>query len=191
MQFDQFKRREFITLLGGAVGTTIAWPLAVHAQQPTLTTVGYLSTRSPVEAKYVTDAFTRGLNETGYVERRNMTIEFRWAELQYDRLPTLAADLVGRQVAVIAAVGGAHSGLAARAATSTIPIVFVSAGDLITFGLVGSMNRPEANVTGINMITVELAPKRLAFLHELVPAPAVIAMLANPTSPYLSRKPKT
>jgi ABC-type uncharacterized transport system substrate-binding protein len=180
------RRRQFISLLGGAT----AWPLAVHAQQPAITTVGYLSTRSPSEAKYVTDAFTRGLNETGYIEGRNLAIEFRWAELQYDRLPTLASDLVRRQVAVIAAVGGAHSGLAAKAVTSTIPIVFVSAGDPITFGLVASMNRPDGNVTGINMITVELAPKRLALLHELVPAPAAIAMLANPTSPYFGPETK-
>ncbi len=179
------RRREFITLLGGAT----AWPLAVHAQ-PAITTVGYLSTRSPSEAKYVTDAFTRGLNETGYIEGRNLAIEFRWAELQYDRLPTLASELVRRQVAVVAAVGGAHSGLAAKAVTSTIPIVFVSAGDPITFGLVASMNRPDGNVTGINMITVELAPKRLALLHELVPAPAGITMLANPTSPYFGPETK-
>ena len=186
MRSIQLKRREFITFLAG----TTAWPLAVRAQQPPITTVGYLSTRSPGEAKYVTDAFTRGLNEAGYVEGRNLVIEFRWAELQYDRLPTLASDLVRRQVAVIAAVGGAHSGLAAKAVTSTIPIVFVSAGDPITFGLVASMNRPDGNVTGINMITVELAPKRLAILHELVPAPAVIAMLANPTSPYFESESK-
>jgi ABC-type uncharacterized transport system substrate-binding protein len=186
MQFDQMKRREFITLLSGAA----AWPLAARAQHSTTPTVGYLSTRSPGEAKYVTDAFTQGLNETGYVEGRNLAIEFRWAELQYDRLSTLASDLVRRQVAVIAAVGGAHSALAAKAVTSTIPIVFVSAGDPVTFGLVASMNRPDGNVTGINMITVALAPKRLALLHELVPAPAVIAMLANPTSPYFEPETK-
>jgi putative tryptophan/tyrosine transport system substrate-binding protein len=179
------RRRTFITLFGGAA----AWPLAAHGQ-PAMPTIGYLSTRSPGEAKYVTDALTRGLNETGYVEGRNLTIEFRWAELQYDRLPTLASDLVRRQVAVIAAVGGAHSALAAKAVTSTIPIVFVSAGDPITFGLVASMNRPDGNVTGINMITVALAPKRLALLHELVHAPAVIAMLANPTSPYFEPETK-
>src|SRR5262245_13882120 len=175
------RRREFITLLGG---TATAWPLAARAQQSGLSTIGYLSTRSPDEAKYVTDAFVRGLSETGFVAGRNLTIEFRWAELQYDKLPALASDLIRRQVAVIAAVGGAHSGLAAKALTSTIPIIFVSAGDPITFGLVRSMNRPEGNVTGINMITVALAPKRLALLHELIPAPAVITMLANPTSPY-------
>ena len=180
------RRREFIPFMGGAV---VAWPLAARAQ-PALSTIGYLSTRSPGEAKYVTDAFTQGLNEIGYVEGRNLAMEFRWAELQYDRLPALASELVRRPVAVIAAVGGIHSGLAAKAATSTIPIVFVSAGDPVTFGLVASLNRPGANVTGISMITVALAPKRLELLHELVPAPAVIAMLVNPTSPYVEPETK-
>jgi putative ABC transport system substrate-binding protein len=179
-------RRTFITMLGGAA----AWPLPARAQQSAPPTIGYLSTRSPGEAKYVTDAFAQGLNETGYVEGRNLAIEYRWAELQYDRLPALASDLVRRKVVVIAAVGGIHSGLAAKAATSTIPIIFVSAGDPVTFGLVASLNRPGANVTGISMITVALAPKRLELLHELVPAPAVIAMLANPTSPYVELETK-
>ena len=132
----------------------------------------------------MTDAFIRGLNESGFIEGRNLAIEYRWAELQYDRLPALASDLVRRQVKVIAAVGGAHSGLAAKAMTSTIPIVFVSAGDPITLGLVPSLSRPVGNVTGISMITVGLAPKRLELLHELVPATAMIGMLVNPTSPY-------
>jgi putative tryptophan/tyrosine transport system substrate-binding protein len=180
------RRREFIALLGG----TAAWPLAARAQQAMLPTIGYLSTRSPGEAKYVTDAFGQGLNEIGYVESRNLVIQFRWADLQYDRLPALASDLVRRQVTAIAAVGGIHSGLAAKAATSTIPIVFVSAGDPVTFGLVTSLNRPSGNVTGISMITVALAPKRLELLHELVPAPAVIAMLVNPTSPYVEPETK-
>jgi putative tryptophan/tyrosine transport system substrate-binding protein len=181
------RRREFITLVGGAAA---AWPLAAPAQQPAMPTIGYLSTRSPSEAKYVTDAFTQGLNEIGYAEGRNLAIEFRWAELQYDRLPALASDLVRRKVAVIAAVGGIHSGIAAKTATSTTPIVFASAADPVTFGLVASLNRPGANVTGISMITVALAPKRLELLHELVPAPAVIAMLVNPTSPYVEPETK-
>jgi putative ABC transport system substrate-binding protein len=138
----------------------------------------------------VTDAFLRGLNESGYIEGRNLTIEYRWAELQYDRLPALASDLVRRQVRVIAAVGGIHSGLAAKAITSTIPIVFVSAGDPITHGLVSSLSRPAGNVTGISMNTVGLASKRLELLHELVPAKAVIAMLVNPTSPYVGPETK-
>jgi putative ABC transport system substrate-binding protein len=181
------RRREFITLLAGAA---VTWPFAANAQQSAMPTIGYLSTRSPGEAKYVTDAFSRGLNQTGYVEGRNLAIEFRWAELQYDRLPALASDLVRRQVAVIAAVGGAHSGLAAKAATSTIPIVFASAGDPVTFGLVTSLNRPGGNVTGVGMTTVALAPKRLGLLHELVPAPAAIAMLVNPSSPYVEAETK-
>jgi ABC-type uncharacterized transport system substrate-binding protein len=181
------RRREFIGLVGGAA---VACPLVARAQSPVITTIGYLSTRSPGEAKYVTDAFIRGLNEGGYVEGRNLAIEYRWAELQYDRLPALASDLVRRQVAVIAAVGGAHSGLAAKATTSTIPIVFVSAGDPITFGLVPSLSRPAGNVTGISMLTVALAAKRLELLHELVPAPAVIALLVNPTSPYVEPETK-
>jgi ABC-type uncharacterized transport system substrate-binding protein len=181
------RRREFIGLVGGAA---VACPLVARAQSPVITTIGYLSTRSPGEAKYVTDAFIRGLNESGYVEGRNLAIEYRWAELQYDRLPALASDLVRRQVSVIAAVGGAHSGLAAKATTSTIPIVFVSAGDPITFGLVPSLSRPAGNVTGISMLTVALAAKRLELLHELVPAPAVIALLVNPTSPYVEPETK-
>ena len=179
-------RREMIAGLGGAA----SWPLAARAQQTVMPVLGYLSTRSPGEAKYTTDAFTQGLNEIGYVEGRNLAIEFRWAELQYDRLPALASDLVRRQVAAIVAVGGIHSGLAAKTATSEIPIVFVSAGDPVTFGLVASLNRPGGNVTGISMITVALAPKRLELLHELVPAPAVIAMLVNPTSPYVGPETK-
>jgi putative ABC transport system substrate-binding protein len=181
------ERRTSIALVSGGL---LAAPLAAEGQQPAITRIGYLSTRSPAEAKYVTDAFIRGLNESGYVEGTNLAIEFRWAELQYDRLPTVASDLVRRQVALIAAVGGAHSGLAAKAATSTIPIVFVSAGDPITFRLVASLSRPGGNVTGISMTTVALAPKRLQLLHELVPAPAVIAMLVNPTSPYVEEETK-
>jgi len=178
------------TFLGTLTGGLLTAPLAVEAQPPAITRIGYLSTRAPREAKDVTDAFIQGLNEIGYVDGRNLAIEFRWAELHYDRLPALASDLVRRQVAVIAAVGGAHSGIAAKAATSTTPIVFVSAGDPITFGLVASLSRPGGNVTGVSMVTVALAPKRLELLHGLVPAPAVIAMLVNPTSPYVESETK-
>jgi putative tryptophan/tyrosine transport system substrate-binding protein len=177
------RRRTFISCFGATVA---AWPLAVRAQQLAITTIGYLSTRAPDEAKYVTDAFIRGLTNKGYVEGQNLAIEFRWAELHYDRLPKLASDLVRRNVAVIAAVGGAASGLAAKTATSTIPIVFVSAGDPITFRLVPSLNRPGGNVTGINMATVALASKRLELLHELVPTATEIAMLVNPASLYVA-----
>jgi putative ABC transport system substrate-binding protein len=176
------KRREFIGVLGCAAALS---PLVARSQQPVISTIGYLSTRSPDEAKYVTDAFTEGLHETGYVQGRNLAIEFRWAQLQYGRLPALASELVRREVAVIAAVGGAHSGLAAKVVTSIIPIVFVSAGDPITFGLVRSLSRPEGNVTGINMLTVALASKRLELLHGLIPPSTAIAMLVNPTSPYV------
>jgi putative ABC transport system substrate-binding protein len=170
-----------MTLLGGTVA---ACPPAISAQIRAIPVVGYLSTRSAGEADYVTAAFRQGLKAVGYVEGQNVVLEFRWADLQYDRLPTLATDLVQRRVAVIAAVGGIHSGLAAKAATSTIPIVFVSAGDPVSFGLVPSLARHGTNVTGISMITVALAPKRLELLRELLPRAAVIAMLANPTSPY-------
>lgn len=175
------RRREFITLLGGMAA---AYPLAARAQQGTVPVIGFLSTRSAQEADYVTAPFRQGLKQVGYVDGQNVAIEFRWADFHYDRLSGLAADLVQRRVAVVAAVGGIHSGLAAKAATSTIPIVIVSAGDPVAFGLVPSLSRHGSNVTGVSMITVALAPKRLELLRELVPTATVIAMLANPASPY-------
>jgi len=152
--------------------------------------IGFLSTRSPGEAAYVTAAFRQGLKELGIVEGENVAIDFRWANLNYERLPALAADLIRNRVTVIAAVGGIHSGLAAKAATSTIPVVFVSAGDPVDFGLVPSLGRPGGNITGISMVTVALAPKRLELLHEAVPPSRAIAMLVNPTSPYVGPETK-
>jgi putative tryptophan/tyrosine transport system substrate-binding protein len=181
-------RREFITLV---CGVAAVWPRLARAQSASVRTIGYLSTRSSGEAKYTTTAFLEGLRKGGYIDGRNIAIEYRWAELHYDRLAELAFDLVHRQVDVIVAVGGAHSGIAAKRATATIPIVFVSAGDPIIFGLVSSLSRPTENVTGVSMITVALAPKRLAILSQLLPPEAAIAMLANPTSPYFKSENKS
>jgi putative ABC transport system substrate-binding protein len=169
MLFDQLKRREFITLLGGAVAL-----------------IGFLSGRSPGEAASAVEAFRQGLGETGYVEGKNVSIEYRWAEGRYDRLPALAAELVGRQVAVIAATGGEASGLAAKAATATIPIVFTMGGDPVELGLVLGLNNPGGNVTGVTFIVGDIATKRLGLLRQLVPNATTITTLINPNFPATS-----
>ena len=174
------RRREFFTLTGSAA---VAWSIAARAQQTPKSVIGYLSTRGPETDRPFLAAFHQGLNHGGYVDGKNLAIQFRWGEGQYDRLPELAADLVGRQVALIAATGGAATGLAAKAATATIPIVFVSGGDPVKVGLVESLNRPGGNITGVTSFGVMLGAKRLELLRQLLPDVAVFALLVNPTNP--------
>jgi putative tryptophan/tyrosine transport system substrate-binding protein len=177
------RRRDFITFLAGGLTTR---PLAAQAQQKAMPVIGFLSSLSPGPSAPFTAAFLQGLGETGYVDGKNVAIEYRWAEENYDRLPALAADLVGRRVDVIVTVGGGVVALAAKNATSTIPIVF-SGGDPVALGLVASFARPGGNLTGFSILTGELSPKRLALLSELVPQAKVIALLVNPNSPTAER----
>jgi putative ABC transport system substrate-binding protein len=169
-------RRAFIVSVAGGL---LAAPLAARAQKSTMRVIGFLGSASPALWASFVAAFRKGLNETGYVEGKNVAIEFRWAEGHYDRLPALASDLVGRQVAVIFAAGGGGGAQAAKAATSTISIVF-TAGEVVASGLVASLSHPGGNVTGVNFFTTQLMPKRLQLLHELVPNATVVAFIANP-----------
>jgi putative ABC transport system substrate-binding protein len=176
------KRRQFIAGLGSAA----AWPATLRAQQPAIPVIGFLGDQTLETRRDRVDAFDRGLAEAGYVEGRNLTIEYRWAEGHYDRLVVLAGELVRRQVSVIVALGSTGQVIAAKAATRTIPIVFTVGGDPVEFGLVASISRPNENVTGIAVLVNELIPKRVELLHELLPAVNLIALLVNPTSPVQS-----
>ena len=173
------RRREFITLLGGAA----VWPVAAHAQQPIMPVIGYLANASPAGFAQFVAAFRRGLSEMGYVEGRNVAVEYRWAEGRHDRLPRFATELVDRRVAVIVATGGGAPALAAKAATGTIPIIFTGGNDPVKAGLVDSLARPGRNLTGVLNISTILTAKRLDFLRELVPTAALIGVLRNPASP--------
>src|SRR6266571_1257162 len=172
-------RRRFV---GSVAGGLLAVPLAARAQQPAMPVIGYLNGASAAEFPHLLAGFRKGLGETGYTEGRNVTIEYRYADGRYDRLPALASDLVSRRVSAIVATAGTPTIRAAKAATSTIPIVFVIGGDPVMFGIVASLNRPGGNITGITLLGSEIVAKRLGLLLELVPTAAVIGALANPTN---------
>ena len=171
------KRRQFITLLGGAA---VAWPLAARAQQAAIPVVGYLSSRSPDDTAHLLAGFRQGFGDGGFIERQNVTIEYRWALGRYDRLPTMATELAHLPVGLIVSTGGEPAALAAKSATSTIPIVFATGSDPVKAGLVASYNRPGGNATGINFLTADMEAKRLGLLHEMLPQAKAIGFLYNP-----------
>src|SRR5262245_29941667 len=173
------RRRDFVTLLGGAV---VAWPLTAHAQQAAMPVIGLLCGRSANDSGWVASAFRGGLAEVGFVEKQNVAIEYRWAEYRWDRLDALVADLVQRQVTVIAALSGSATALAAKAATQSTPIVFAVGSDPVVLGLVSNLSRPEGNITGVAFFAGALGPKRFELLRELVPKAATIALLVNPNT---------
>jgi putative tryptophan/tyrosine transport system substrate-binding protein len=181
------RRREFIMLLGGAA---MVWPLASRAQQAAMPVIGFMSARSPGDSAHLVEAFRQGLKDGGFVEGQNVTVEYRWAHGDYSRLPALARELVDRGVAVLLGIGGDASALAAKAATSTIPVVFGMGSDPVQAGMVASLNRPGGNVTGVNLLANDLEPKRLGLLNELVPGTVMTGALLNPKFPPATQQAK-